>query len=780
MTRLTTRILLAATLTAAAQPTPLATLAQPAPTPAPTVPAQPHTWKSVIIKANGFINGVVYHPHPAAQGLVYINTDMGGAYRLEATGPDAGRWVCLTDWVTHDDWSLNQMGVETLAVDPTDPDRVYIAMGTYMGPSAVLRSSDRGRTLARTNVPFPMDGNGSARNSGQRMNVDPNLPSRLLYGTRNLGLWTSADHAETWSRINAFPATGETQGPTRNAGLVFTLFDKASGSPGKPTPIAYVGVCTLQPDKLFRTTDAGRSWHPLPGQPTGTDNRLLPTRAALTPDGQTLYVTYVTANDYPGPHGVNGGTLYRIDNPASDSPTYTPIPPTGNGTANYGFSGIALDPTNPSTLYVSTLHRYGMPGDDIYRSIDRGATWTPLHINTHRDDSSAPYVKDFGMHWVGDVQVSPHNPDEAYFTTGWGLYRTTNLTAPQPIWAFYNEGFEQSAVLELHSPRQGPAHLLSVIGDRDGFRHENLDQTPALGRFGQINAAGQTQNLSIGTTNDLGIAWDQPDRVVRVGREPQFSNDGGKTWARFPAPSPDITPLPAPPNAPQRPNAPAPRPTSGYVAISHDGNHVIWAPNRFPLLHTQRTPDGWTPWTPATGLPTAPVTNLVTDLGQPNTFYARAGRTLLASSDHGQSWSIVTDALPDRPGRIRAVHNHPGHLVLPAGENGTGGLHHSTDGGRTWTPLAPDTIVAAKHVGVGAPATPGGYPALFINGTLRSGESLLRGYFRSDDAGQSWVHLNDDQHHFGNIIVLNGDTRLHGRLYIGTNGRGILYADPIQ
>jgi hypothetical protein len=38
--------------------------------------------------------------------------------------------------------------------------------------------------------------------------------------------------------------------------------------------------------------------------------------------------------------------------------------------------------------------------------------------------------------------------------------------------------------------------------------------------------------------------------------------------------------------------------------------------------------------------------------------------------------------------------------------------------------------------------------------------------------------VNDDAHHYGNVTVINGDARVHGRLYVGTNGRGILYAEP--
>ncbi|MNM97725.1 Endoglucanase Z precursor [compost metagenome] len=54
----------------------------------------------------------------------------------------------------------------------------------------------------------------------------------------------------------------------------------------------------------------------------------------------------------------------------------------------------------------------------------------------------------------------------------------------------------------------------------------------------------------------------------------------------------------------------------------------------------------------------------------------------------------------------------------------------------------------------------------------------VRGIFRSNDAGATWIRINDDQHQYASTnSVITGDPRIYGRVYIGTNGLGIVYGD---
>jgi hypothetical protein len=164
------------------------------------VAAAPYHWSNVVVGGGGFAPGILFSP--AAKGLAYLRTDMGGAYRW-----DEGRkaWLPLMDGFAEGSY----YGVESIAPDPSDPGRVYAAVGmSWRSPAAILRSEDRGAHWQVVDVPFRMGGNENGRGLGERLAVDPHAPATLLFGSRHDGLWRSDDRGLTWRRDTAFPYAG--------------------------------------------------------------------------------------------------------------------------------------------------------------------------------------------------------------------------------------------------------------------------------------------------------------------------------------------------------------------------------------------------------------------------------------------------------------------------------------------------------------------------------------------------------------------------------------------
>jgi photosystem II stability/assembly factor-like uncharacterized protein len=727
------------------------------------------------------VDGVIFHP--TASGIRYARTDMGGAYRWDST---AKQWQPILDWVSYKD--LNLMGVESIAVDPSDPNRVYLACGTYTNArtpdGAILRSDDRGRTFERTNVPFKFGGNEDGRGNGERLDVDPQ-DGRILYlGTRHDGLWRSEDSGATWARVMSFPDVteavpsmpqpipGETpeqhwrRMPIRGSGIIFVKFEPAKNSkPGTATQTIYVGVSLMNRPNLFVSHDGGENWKPIAGEPTA----YRPTRAALSSDG-FLYVAYGTA---PGPSHMTNGAVWKLNTRTGQWTDITPERPVA-GVKEFGYAAVSVDALHPGTLIVST---FGRPrtegGEDIFRSTDGGNRWKPIFGSGGTYDYSlAPYVEKTPIHWLFDIEIDPTNPDHAVFTTGYGGWETFDLTdadrGKPTHWSILAKGIEETVPLEMDSPAKG-AHLITAIGDYGGFVHWDLDR-PA--------PEGSSAPPRFGNTTGVVSAALHPETIVRVGISAEhkpgesisYSLDEGRTWQ-------------------PTPSDPRPDSRAGSVAVGADGQTWIWSPEREAVYYTR---DHGATWAAVQGLPEG--MRVIADPKDASVFYAMSleDRMLYRSGDGGVTFAAQPITLPGEPAvtassprgdkrggqdRIYAAPGRAGDLWVAAFD----GLYHvaapiksSAGGGVSFAPMQGVEEIHAFGFGKAAPGA--SYPALYLVGTV-DGQP---GIFRSDDEAQTWVRINDGQHQWGLILQVTGDPRIYGRVYVGAHGRGALYGDPVH
>lgn len=722
----------------------------------PPIKSVPYSWHNVAIGGGGFVTGIIFHPR--AKNLLYTRTDVGGAYRWDVS---AGRWVPMTDWIGMEDANLT--GIESLALNPSDPNDVYLAAGTYsQNRAAILRSTNRGATFERINVPFTMGGNESGRFNGERLAVDPNLGSILFFGSRRDGLWRSADRGATWHRVESFPGGGETANSSESrprgrgfgfqqaVGIVCILFDPDSGKPGAPTSTIYAEV-SERSTNVFRSTDAGATWQPVPDQPGG----FCPNHIVRAPDG-ILYLSY---GREPGPNAMTDGAVWKLD-PKGDR--WTDITPEQPATSDqtFGYGAVAVDDEHPATIMVTTFCHWH-PHDEIFRSTNSGATWTQLWRTnyTEWDYSSAPYTATRSPHWMGALAINPFNSDQVIFGTGYGIWSCVNATADdhgRPTrWVFLDQGIEETVPLALISPPEG-AHLLTGLGDIDGFRHDDLDMSPADGTF----AGPRFSN-----TEGLAFAAKNPLTIVRIGsgREDThaaISVDGGKTWSGF-----ETDPIGG-------------NQGNGTLAISADGRIIVWTPRRG---RAQVTVDRGAHWKECQGLAVGAA--VIADPIDAKAFYAWNSResTLFASADGAVAFAAAQSMTPGDDSRDGSAGSGNADAVLCAmpGRGGdlwlashAEGLWHSPKPGAPFTRVR--NVRAADSLGFGKAAPGNDSPALYLIGAVGAGHAI----YRSDDDGATWVRINDDQHQYGWISHITGDPRIFGRVYFGTGGRGVIYGDP--
>ena len=718
-------------------------------------PAQPYVWRAVAMGGGGFVDGIVFHP--TAKDLVYARTDVGGAYRWDA---NSERWIALNDWLSAAQGNLT--GIESIALDPSDPSRVYLAAGTYMsGPAAILRSDDQGRTFEYAETPFRMGGNADGRSNGERLAVDPNEGAILFFGSRREGLWKSADRGATWTRVESFPqaadqtavasaygATGGRRGGFRgnqSIGIVSVVFEASSGRRGSPTPVIYAAVSTSGTN-LFRSDDAGVHWQAVAGQPVG----LRPSHLIRSADG-LYYLTYGSA---AGPNNVSNGAVWKYNPGTGAWRDITPEKSSGQS-IDWGYGAVSVDARHPSTVLASTIDRWG-PHDEVFRSTDGGVTWRGILVNGRMDYTMAPYTRRMTPHWLGALAINPNNPDQVLFGTGYGLWSSTDATKADSggrvNWVFLDTGLEETVPLALISPPAG-AHLISGVGDIDGFRHDDVDVSPPEGTF-----AG----TRFSTTQDLAYAGGKPEVMVRLGNggrsqvHASISGDGGKTWTAFGS------------------DAPGGNGGQGRLAISADGATIVWAVQ--PGLAFVTSDCGKT-WINCRGFSGR---SIVADPVNASRFYAMDAQSgkLLVSADRAGSFAAAAGSLPNLQGFGRGG---GGLLAVTTGMEGDiwagsrdGGLYHSTDGGTSFARL--DSVGGAEALGFGKAAPGKTFPALYLLGSVNG----FRARYRSDDTGRTWVRIDDDQHQFAaaNVPLIVGDLRIYGRVYVTTGGRGVIFGDP--
>ncbi|WP_407675432.1 xyloglucanase, partial [Peterkaempfera griseoplana] len=730
-----------------------------------------YTWNNVRIDGGGFVPGIVFNQ--TEKGLVYARTDIGGAYRQD---PTTKKWIPLLDSVGWDDWSYT--GVASLATDPVQTNRVYVAAGNYTNSwdpnnGAILRSSDKGATWQRTVLPFKIGGNMPGRGEGERLAIDPNKDSVLYFGAPSgKGLWRSTDYGVTWSQVTSFPNPGnyaadptDTTGyQSDNQGVLWVTFDKRTGTSGSATQTVYVGVAD-KANSIYRSTDGGATWSRVAGQPTG----YLPHKGVMDPVNGYLYIS---TSDTGGPYDGSAGDVWKYATATGTWTRISPVPSDDSGGDDYfGYSGLTIDRQHPNTLMVTGYSSW-WPDTQIFRSTDGGATWKkiwdyssyPTRVDQYTMDiSSSPWLTFGGnpsppeetpkLGWMTEsLEIDPFDSNRMMYGTGATLYGSDNLTnwdsgskiTIKPM----VQGLEETAVNDLVSPPSG-APLLSALGDIGGFRHTDVTKVPAM----------MYQSPTFTTSTSLDYAESNPLQVVRVGnvdssstsKRIAFSGDNGADWY-------------------QGSNEPSGTSGGGDVALAADGSKVLWSPDGAAVSVSAF---GGSSWTSSSGVPRG--ARVASDRVNAKKFYAFSAGTFYTSTDGGATFtaSAATGLPASGPVRLKAVPGVEGDVWLAGGDtSGSYGLWHSTDSGAHFTKIS--GVDQADSIGFGKAAPGRSYPALYSSAKIGG----VRGIYRSDDAGASWVRINDDQHQWGwTGAAITGDPRVYGRVYVSTNGRGIIYGD---
>lgn len=314
---------------------------------------------------------------------------------------DGGQsWHCLSQHPTEQGYyrstGLEDICVLGVAVDPTDPRRVYLGAAD----NGFMKSRDGGRTW-RGGF-FKGLGVRNARTEG--VIVDPADPATLYLGHAgelNGFFAVSHDYGETWQRSTVHPEWGLPQ----QANLLSLLLDADS------KPESRVLYASLIGQGVIKSEDGGVSWRPchtgLPevtaavSGPRDLGRQVIqllkpsngPRLYALVAENAGLWYSTVP------PEAVKATSLYVSDNRGE---SWQKVEAAGE--APPIIARLAVDPLHPDVLYAAAT------AAGAWQSSDGGKTWRQmLHLN-----DATP---------VNDIAIDQVNPQRLYVALTGSIYQ---------------------------------------------------------------------------------------------------------------------------------------------------------------------------------------------------------------------------------------------------------------------------------------------------------------------------------------------------------------------
>lgn len=676
--------------------------------------------------------------HPAEKDLYYIRTDVGGAYIWDKTYE---RWLPILDMYGSN--RPNYYSVDSLNIDPSNPNIVVVAVGRNATSGEVLISTDRGKSWKETGLVshgVRFSGNGNYRWAGERLAVDPNKGSIVYYGSRQNGLWrnTNISGSGGWAQVPTSQVpfgsgtTSTSVDGTNKVGITFVAFDKGGGTNSDgATNIIYAGVYG---NGIYKSTNAGGSWSLVPGSPAK------PSRGVVASNG-TLYV----AHDSGAARISRDGTVTNIS----------------NGLQSGNYCGISVDTKDPNHVVIA--RQDNNQNNPIYRSTDGGATWTRISVTRGSRPNWWPAWFNFAK--TSSFVMDPFDSKRVWYTDWYGVWRTDDITAARAVFTAYSTNHEELCMSALLSPSSGEAKLISGAYDISGFRHTNLN---VISQEPIPNGDSYNDTLSYAAfESNPNIMYKTASGQGDLHGAVYKSTNNGKTWTKLTS------------NLSSEYGG-------GKIAVSAtDSNRLVWIPTKkVPHYST----DGGKTWKPVGGVST---TGFCPDMWNEkvlviaankvgfNTFYLyRPGIGFYRSTDGGENFAkidnnglpnVTAGTWPDGLG-VRSVPNQDGGVWV----YNSAGVYVSTNYGTSFTKLSNVKIANALAFGKAKPGS--GQPAaVYIFGKLSGDTQPENRLYRSDDMGKTWERINDDNHKFGLLNILEGDGQEYGRIYIGTMGRGMYY-----
>ena len=493
-------------------------------------------------------------------------------------------------------------------------------------------------------------------------------PSTFYFGSTGGGVWKTTDYGRTWHPVSdGFFATGSI-GAIRVADANPDIVYVGTGSDGMRSNV-------ITGRGVYRSDDAGKTWRPLGLERVGQIGAVLIHPA--DPD-----IAYVAAiGDAFGPSPDRG--VYRT---RDGGRTWEQVLFVSDST---GAVDLEFAPDDPRLVYATTWRGERKPWTiisgaregGVYRSRDGGNTWTRL-------EGGLPN----GLRGKADLAVSAADPNRVYVL----------MEAPVGEGGVYRSDDRGDSWTLVSTAR----YLL----DRP-FYYTNIDADPTNPDVLYVNSTGYFKSTDGGRTwtrkrvphgdnHDMWINPDDPDLFIQSNDGgANVTRDGGETWStQFNQPTAELYQVNVDDRFPY------------WLYAGQQDNSTIMVPSLPPYNHPAG-PTGH--WRAIGGCETGPA---VPKPGDPDIVYSnckgRFGRYSMRTGQEQQYYVGAANMYGRNPRdltyrfqRVSPIYvsRHNPDVIYHTSQF----VHRSTDEGKTWETISPDLTAfpPEAQVASGTPIT---------------------------------------------------------------------------
>ena len=572
---------------------------------------------NVPIQGNGDKRGIgrvnTISFHPTDPNKLYIGAPAGGFWKSDNGGQT---WSTSTDF-------LNNLGVSDIAINPSNPDEIFIITGDRDGGDTysygLMKSIDGGNTFNTTGLSF----NITNYYRGNRVLIDPINTNVIIVSTSN-GIYRSNDGGINFTNTFSSANMTDIEFHSTNSNIVY------GASKGNTS--------------IYKSTDNGITWSQS-GSGLPSTSSVVRACVAVTPDNPSVvYALFGDNNNgfYAVYKSLDEGQNWIQQ---SNSPNLLGWSVTGSdsdGQAWYDLA-FACDPNDENILFVG--------GVNTWKSTDGGQSW---NINTHWYGASGTTY----MH--ADEHMLKYNPINDYIYSGndGGLYVSTDngdnwtdISDGLQITQFYSLGVSQTVQdLVITGSQDNGTFLKSgnnwdpVIGG-DGMEciidYTNSSIMYGALYYGDVRKSTNGGNSFSSIAPASNGAWETPyilDRndpnIIYIGYDELYkSTDGGNNW-----------------------NIITNGVTNGNrideIAISKSNPSRIYFADGPDLYVTNNGGNSWNDI--SSGLPNKTITYIAVHPNDPDKIWVTlsgytSGQKVYKSLDGGNNWSNYSGTLPNIP-----------------------------------------------------------------------------------------------------------------------------------